>query len=389
MDDREEVIQFILNHLDDPVTLVEPEFQEWLRDRGHRELFEEIRNQREAFMRWLFDDRIDVDREYRRLEAKLPSYRNTGLRRWGMVAACAIAFFTVSVFLWQSRTDIVDGEQLAVFEGKKSAELILADGKRINLENNVLKMREINGMLIVNDSHSLLSYQQDTLLSVQALEKELVYNTIAVPAGADYMVVLADGTKVRLNCGTRFRFPVAFAMNERKVFLDGEAFFEVKNAQELPFVVETSNMKVRVTGTSFNVKSYSTEELVHTTLVTGIVEVGTVQDTVNSLQLSPSQQFSLNKRTNRVEVKDVDVNLFTGWTEGMFVFKNERLEEVMNTLARWYTVEVFYTSTSVKDLRLSANLGRYEHIDSLLDVIRAMDKVNIERKGNVVTISRK
>ena len=103
----------------------------------------------------------------------------------------------------------------------------------------------------------------------------------------------------------------------------------------------------------------------------------------------PSQQFSLDKLTGQIEVKEVDTRLYTDWTEGMFVFRKQRLEEVMNTLARWYDIEVFYSGADVRNLRLSANLGRYDHIDTILGLIRAMDKVVVDRKGNVITFSWK
>ena len=97
----------------------------------------------------------------------------------------------------------------------------------------------------------------------------------------------------------------------------------------------------------------------------------------------------LDKRSGQAQVKQVDTALFTDWIEGRFVFKDQRLEEVMSTLARWYSVEVFYTTPSVKDWRLSANLGRYEHIDTILKMIQATDKVEIVRKKNTITIGWK
>ena len=216
-----------------------------------------------------------------------------------------------------------------------------------------------------------------------------VYNTLRIPAGADYVVSLSDGTRVFLNCESEFRFPVVFSGKERKVYLSGEAFFEVKQAKEWPFVVVTDQLQVQVTGTSFNVSSYQKDRTVAVTLVSGTVEVSETRQPGRVIPLIPSQQFCLDKSTGQTEVRKVDVSLYTGWVEGMFVFRNQRLEEVMDVLARWYSIDVFYVQTSVKDLRLSANLNRYGHIDSLLEIIRAMDKVDIKRMGKVVTISQK
>ncbi len=383
-------IDYILSHLQDPAGLLDPEFLVWLQVPVHRKLFEEIRNQQEAFMRFSMEDSIDVDREYERLQAKIRfSHRRSGWR-WMVAAACGVVVFGVSLVLRYTRpVSMVEEKPLALLEGRKTAELILASGERIHLEKNRVELRESNGTLIVNDSSCSLAYHRDASAVGQTEEKAIVYHTLVIPAGADYTLTLADGTNVRLNCETKFRFPVEFSGKERKVFLDGEAYFEVKKAGEWPFIVETEGMQVKVNGTCFNVKSYWYEDIVHTTLVSGAVEVANPKAMGESVRLTPSQQYYLNKHADRAEVRNVDVTLYTGWTEGMFVFKKQRLEDVMNTLSRWYTVDVFYANESVKDLRISAYLGRYEHIDSVLELLCAMDKVNVKRKGKTVIIDRK
>ena len=220
-------------------------------------------------------------------------------------------------------------------------------------------------------------------------EEEVGLVSFTAPVGQKAEVSLPDGTKVWLNSGTKLRYPVKFVGNERRVYLRGEAFFEVKKATEWPFIVETEHMHIQVTGTRFNVKSYPEEDIVHTTLVEGAVTVTGPENKIRAFRLLPSQQFSLDKLTGQIEVKEVDTRLYTDWTEGMFVFRKQRLEEVRNTLARWYDIEVFYSGADVRNLRLSANLGRYDHIDTILELIRAMDKVVVDRKGNVITFSWK
>ncbi len=382
-------IDYILLHLQHPVSLLDAAFLEWLQDPGHRRLFEEVRNQQEAFMRFNLEDSIDVEREYERQRAKIRfSQRKTGWRRM-VVAACAVVALGACLAVWYSVRNGIDREERwASLKGRRTAELILANGERLHLANHRVELRESNGTLIVNDSSCNLAYHRDTMTTGQAAEKSVVYHALAIPEGADYTLHLADGTEVRLNCETKLRFPVEFTGKERKVFLDGEAYFEVKKAGEWPFIVETERMRVKVTGTCFNVKSYRNEDIVHATLVSGAVEVADKKAADEPLGLNPSQQYYLDKRANRAEVRNVDVSLYTGWTEGMFVFRKQRLEDVMNTLARWYTIDVFYTGEAVKDLRISANLGRYEHIDSLLELLRAIE-VDAERKGKTVIIGRK
>ncbi len=381
----DEEISYILAHLESPEKLTLPEFRNWLAKDGHRELFEEIFYQREAFMRLRDTGKIETEREYRRFKKKI-RLRNHSWLKWTSVAAClAVGFTLLFTFREMSEergTDPSEGR----FAGKKSAELVLADGERVQLENKTMELRERNGIRITNDSCCRLSYRQDSP-NKKPSDAGLVFNEVSVPAGADYLVELSDGTTVRLNCETKLRFPVEFAENERRVFLEGEAFFEVeKEAGKWPFIVVTDGIEVEVTGTAFNIKSYRSEELIQTTLVRGSVQVRCPDLQGSSFRLRPSQQHNLNRNTREALVKEVDASLYTDWIEGRFVFKNQRLEDIMNTLARWYTVEVFYSDHSAKDLRISANLGRYDHIDSLLQVIIALYKAKIERKDRVLII---
>lgn len=379
-------IEYVIRHLDVPESLMDEEFIEWLGVKEHQELFDLLLNQREAFLR--FEDRgnIDVEAEYRRFLPKLKVRKR--ILYWGWRVAAVLVLATAA-WLLVPKADIAPEAMLsATYEGKKTAELILADGKSVRLENNNVEFQDQNGVWVVNDSTRQLEYRHDTLKEGSG-KKNLTYNTLRIPAGADYVVRLSDGTRVHLNCESEFRFPVVFAENERKVYLEGEAFFEVEKSSKWPFIVVTDKMKVQVTGTRFNVKSYKQENVVATTLVSGSVEVESEGFVKAPVRLTAAQQFRLDKSTGHSEVKEVDVRLYTAWTEGMFVFKNQRLEDVMEMLARWYSVEVFYVNPSVKDLRLSANLGRYEHIDSLLQIIQEVNKIKMERRGSVITLDWK
>lgn len=382
-------IEFILEHLERPEDLLEDNFREWLDEKGHAELFDKVMSYREALLRLEKGGAIDSGHEWKRFEVKMQPSKWRVLRKLYAVAACLFIFLLVGVLWKTSEPTVLQVADKAELIGKRSAELILADGQRIDLEMQTINLEEQNGVSISNTTDSFLAYSGDTSVEESDSAEQMIYNTLKVPVGADYKLRLADGTTIWLNCGTEIHYPVKFGKQERRVYLDGEAFFEVEKAAEWPFIVETERMHVQVTGTRFNVKSYRSEEIVHTTLVSGSVNINTPDEDEQIVRLLPSQQFCLDKRTGQVVVSEVDTRLYTDWTEGMFVFRKQRLEEVMNTLARWYGIEVFYIGSTVKDLRVSANLGRYEHIDAILRIIGAMDKVNAERKGNVVTISRR
>ncbi len=381
-------IEFAVYCLAHPEMMAGEEFRTWIKTPEHRALFEEIRLYREAYMRRADAFRMDVEEEYRRFAGRTKRGRGRALWRWCGAAAASVAVL-LAVWFFADRVE-VEEKTLAEAEtlvGRRTAELILASGERVELGGNALNIKTEDGRRIAADSCKRLSYREADVEGV--MEEEPVYNTVRVPGGADYAVELADGTIVRLNCETELRYPVRFVGKERRVYLDGEAFFEVAKNAEMPFIVETKQMQVEVTGTQFDVKAYAEDETMQATLVEGGVEVCAYGAGSKPVALIPSQQYVLDVQTRQAEVKKVDVQLYTGWVEGMFVFKNQRLEDVMTMLARWYSVDVFYIGESVKDIRLSANLGRYEHIDKILDIIQETNKIGFSRKGNVVTVMKK
>lgn len=381
-------IEFAVYCLTHPEMMAGEEFRTWIKTPEHRALFEEIRLYREAYMRHADAFHMDVEEEYRRFAGRTKRGRGRVLWRWCGAAAASVAVL-LAVWFFADRVE-VEEKTLAEAEtlvGRRTAELILASGERVELGGNALNIKTEDGRRIAADSCKRLSYREADVEGV--MEEEPVYNTVRVPGGADYAVELADGTIARLNCETELRYPVRFVGKERRVYLDGEAFFEVAKNAEMPFIVETKQMQVEVTGTQFDVKAYAEDETMQATLVEGGVEVCAYGAGSKPVALTPSQQYVLDVQTRQVEVKKVDVQLYTGWVEGMFVFKNQRLEDVMTMLARWYSVDVFYIGESVKDIRLSANLGRYEHIDKILDIIQETNKIGFSRKGNVVTVMKK
>ena len=152
-------------------------------------------------------------------------------------------------------------------------------------------------------------------------------------------MTLQDGTVVNLNSASELRYPVRFAGTERKVFLTGEAYFQVAKDKEHPFVVVTGEAEIEALGTSFNIYSYEEENRIETTLVEGAVRFAVADQTVI---LMPGEQGVVGTDGN-LEKKKVDVFPYIAWKEGKFVFRKRSLEEVMHIISRWYNVAVSYT----------------------------------------------
>lgn len=271
-----------------------------------------------------------------------------------------------------------------IHPGSAKAVLILNDGKTVVLDSaNNLSITERDGTLIKKSDGKLnytSSYNSSTL--------HPIYNTISIPRGGEYNLVLADGTRVYLNAMSNFKYPVKFFGKTREVELSGEALFEVAKDAERPFIVKTSAINIEVLGTIFNLNAYENTERIITTLVEGSVKINS-HKTNESRLLVPDEQATFSLKNGETEVKKVDVNLYTAWKNGNLTFYDSRLEDIMTTLTRWYSADVLYSNESVKDLRFSGNLNRYGDINQILDVIKSTGKINIEIDKNTILFSER
>ena len=208
-----------------------------------------------------------------------------------------------------------------------------------------------------------------------------VTHMIRVPRGGEFSMKLSDATMVYLNAETDLSYPVQFYGEERRVKLTGEAYFDVTKSDK-PFVVEVNGFEVKVLGTRFNIHAYQEETRFETTLEQGRVQVQTKDHT---LLLEPGEQAVLTEE-GELSKQKVDVRRYTAWKDGQFVFDDERLEDVMNRVARWYDIKVFYRNPEVKDIRINGNISRYKDFSVLLEKIEKLEIVYFDIKGNVITV---
>ena len=193
-------------------------------------------------------------------------------------------------------------------------------------------------------------------------------------------MLLPDGTKVWLNQSSVLKYPRAFEGKERHVYLDGEAYFEV-NKTGHPFIVSTQGMQIEVLGTTFNISAYPGEEY-QATLVSGSVKVDTGEG--QSLVLKPSQQASLIPGSGNIQVRTVDTAFYTSWVKGKINFKDQRLEDIMRILSRWYNIEVDYSDEALKNLRFGCYVNRYEEIAPFLELLEATENIHVKINGKTI-----
>jgi transmembrane sensor len=210
--------------------------------------------------------------------------------------------------------------------------------------------------------------------------------------GKKSIIYLPDGTKVWLNAESRITYPSAFKdLDERKVSLEGEAFFDVTENKEKPFIVATSKLQLKVLGTAFNVKSYSNENTIETTLLRGKVMIE-VQDkgdcAVNKMVLTENEQAIYSTVSNQLSRSQVQADSVASWKEGKLVFVNKPFVEIERELERWYGVEIITQDKVGGDCRFSTTIEN-EPITKILELFRATSDVSYEINDNTITIKGK
>lgn len=298
------------------------------------------------------------------------------------VAASILALVYFQFFQPEKTMEQPQIEQSAqsIVPGSNKAVLVLADGTEHDLSQKNNTLIDEDGLKIRNSGNKL-EYS-----SKNAQATEIKYNTLKIPRGGEYFLVLADGTKVWLNSETTLRFPVQFASDVRMVELTGEAFFEVTKNEKIPFIVSSNNQQVRVLGTQFNISSYPDDHSTLTTLVEGSVEVSLQGNPSEKTMLKPNEQSYLSANENVIQKRNVDVSQYVAWKDGRFVFQDQTLESIMKTLSKWYDVQVVFANENSRNLKFTGNLERYSDFSNILGKIERTNEVEFEIKDKLITI---
>ncbi len=312
------------------------------------------------------------------------------IRLYRYAAAILIpAAVIISVFIYNSGQELLSE---SVYEnikpGEPKAELILSTGELLSLSNKTQDTTILTELTQIKNLSNTLVYRraEETLKDIPQKLTD-AFNTLRIPRGGEYKLELSDGTKVWVNSATELTYPEQFVGDERIVKLNGEAYFEVAENPEKPFIVRLNEMDVEVIGTSFNVMAYNDEDRIETTLIEGMVSITTRAD--ENILLSPNQQAQLNRESNIISKATVDPEKYIAWTNKVFVFDNDPLEKIFHKLSRWYFVEIDYASEDIKDLHFTGYFERYDEIGKILDLISSTNKVRFNVDDHVIRVEYK
>lgn len=319
----------------------------------------------------------DVEDAWKKVREKTfgaPPVRPRIRPKWLKYAAVVLPVL-LSITLWYTWKEEMKDKQATV--ACLSPVLTLDNGEKYQLDP------EEQTEIYVDEEVKAYQAGGGLIYDTTARQEENKYNRIEVPRGSEYWIVLPDGTRVWLNAATELKYPVAFHAKERRVYLKGEAYFEVAPDKNRPFYVETEEVKVRVLGTVFDVNTHYTRG-VRTVLVEGAValEWGDQKE----IRMKPGELADFDRTTTEVTLKEVDVTSYISWKEGYFVFEDEPLEEIMHTLSLWYDKEFLFVGKRSRALHFSGHIKRYERIETILSAITDVTGVEFRMNGQIILI---
>lgn len=333
-----------------------------------------------------FAQGVDNEEAWKIIQKKLERRKTIHFRVWFRYAAILLVTvaLAISYVLINQKAEVKYqfSEIVIVEPGEAKAMLVLSDGSEINLEELSDSTIQLTGGTNIEKENEVIDYRESKV------ETE-VFNTIRIPRGGEFTLILSDGTKVFLNSDSELTYPVKFLGDTRKVALKGEAYMVVAKNADLPFIVDASGTEIEVLGTEFNVKAYSDENTVETTLVEGKVVCYKTLTKENAVYLTPGTQAISSSESEMITVKAVDTRLYTSWKDGMFTFKSLALDEIMKTFSRWYDIEVQFEEPALKQLHFTGNLKRFEKINPHLEVISLTTNVDFNIVEGKIYVNKK
>lgn len=372
IDSYDKAIEDAVELMDNGCALSDEEIARMMSDEDVVEAFSDLLDVKRATLSRSSQSGIDIDDEWNKFAAKT---RRLHTLYYYIAAAAAVIIILVATFsLGFFKQRPVEGTVLeAVAKTPAHPVLTTSDGEEIELGGNADK-----GVLATMG------------VNVKAKEMTLTANaadtpdrlTLTIPRGQTYKITLSDGSEVWMNNDCRLVYPNYFTGKERRVKVEGEAYFKVAPDAKHPFIVEANGIEAKVLGTEFNVRSYGNADT-HVTLIKGKVAVKT--EASHEAVLTPGQDAQLND-DGSLGIADVDIDSYLYWRDGYFYFDNVALENIMQDIGRWYNLNVVFANNDVRNYHLHFLADKRGGIDHVVKLLNGMGKVNVTLKDNTLTI---
>lgn len=383
---KEEKVTILLKKLRNTLTLEEEIlFEKWLENSNKNKLlYEKLLQLKNEGQDAHIISELDINTSWKSVQNTILKQQKDvfivfNYKNWFKYAAVFLALIGVSFFL---KIQFFTPEKLIIKEEAITIQLENGDIEIISLSEKKLIKDKLGNAIgehkgevldytkLVNQSNSANNYYTD----------ELIYNTLTIPFGKIYRLILSDGTEVHLNAGTSIKYPIKFIEGRhREVFLNGEAYFNVAEDKKHPFIVNTNTISVRALGTQFNVSSYKEDLSINTILVSGSVSVYQSDENYSfndSLILKPNQKADWNKADEVMSVNFVDPSIYVGWIDGRIRFHKMKFKNIIKKLERNYNVTINNKNTRLDEEIFTATFD-VESIEQIFESFSRSRNYNI------------
>lgn len=308
--------------------------------------------------------------------------RKSNFRKYISIAASIVVLLGIGFFYKQSLADKPAEKEFDF----KSSDIVLQleNGEtQILSEHNSAQVKDEKGNIIGNQNGDKIVYENSSN------PEKLVYNTLKIPYGKKFRLQLSDGTFVHLNSGTTLKYPVKFIAGEnRQVYLDGEAYFDVAKDKKHPFIVNADELNVRVLGTHFNVSNYPEDTSTDVVLVEGSVGMYKADEEFDALKntiLKPGFKGTFNKGNTAISTKAVITDIYTSWINGGLTFRNMTFKNIITKLERRYNVTIVNKNEKLANEKFNASFGD-ESIDKVMSYFNDIHGINYTIKNDQILI---
>ncbi|MBU2904339.1 DUF4974 domain-containing protein [Arenibacter algicola] len=357
----------------------------WIADDKNHQVYKDFIKTHFAITLAMNDSDINKIKEELRKEIRKGKKQYYSRRLLSVMKYAAIAIFFIGVgIIWQQ----------GVFDKTQNAVIVpRTDAITLELENGDIEIITEAGTAQVQDSNGKVVgvRQGNKLVYDQSEELKLVYNTLTVPNGKQFNIVLSDGSNVHLNSGSSIKYPINFLKGQRRqVFLTGEAFFEVAHDQENAFIVNAQDLDIQVYGTKFNVSNYPEDRDTEVVLVEGSVglrESSLENGNKAEVYLKPGYMGVYNKSDNNISQEEVNTSIYTSWMNGNLVFRNSSFENIIQKLQRHYNVVIINNNEKLANETFNATIEtQHETIEQVFNYFNKVYQIEYKIIENKIII---
>ncbi|WNH09508.1 FecR family protein [Thalassobellus suaedae] len=379
-----QIAQLIFQSISKTITIEEKAILDnWLKHEDNLALYNKIIDKKNIQDKLSIYKQIETERVYKNLEEKIINnkikVRKLKVFNVFKYASVAILFLGIG-YLYQ--TGYFNSKSTLITPSIENITLQLENGSvKIIKEDGTSELRDSKGNIIGTQNGTQIVYSDE-------VEKEtLVYNTLTVPYGKRFEVLLSDGTHVHLNAGTSLKYPVKFlAGQNRQVYLKGEAFFSVAKDTKHPFIVNSGALNVQVLGTQFNVSSYPEDSETDVVLVEGSVSLYSKVNVNNNVLLKPGFKGSYSKQNISISTNPVITSVYTSWIDGGLVFRNMTFNNILKKMERHYNVKITANNIELANEKFNASF-RNEPIEKILEYFKITYNINYTIENNKILIN--